>query len=130
MQPVDQMRPNVEPMRPVEPVAERVTTTTVSSADRVAQIVYVVFGIIEGLIAIRVVLKLLAANPDAGFSKLIYAITEPFVALFNGVFGTPATNGSVFELTSVLAIIVYALVAWGAVRLIAVLGQRETTTVR
>ena len=125
VQPESPMMPN--PMN--RPVQSRVDTTVVSPADRAAQVVYVLFGFLEGLIAIRVVLKLLAANPDAGFSALIYAITEPFIALFNGVFPTPSTHGSVFEFSSVLAIIVYALLGWGIVRLIQVWGQRQTTTV-
>jgi uncharacterized membrane protein YhdT len=123
--------PPAEPVqygRPVAPVQRTVTTETVSPSIRASQVVYVVFGVIEALIAFRVVLKLLAANPDAGFSSLIYTITWPFVALFQGVFPTPASHGSVFEFSSVLAILVYVLLGWAIVRLIQVAGNRQTTT--
>jgi uncharacterized protein YggT (Ycf19 family) len=110
-------------------VPTRVESTAASGADRVALAVYVIFGVLEGLLAIRILLKLLGANPDAGFSSFIYGLTAPFVAPFNGVFPTPVTHNSVFEFSSLLALVVYALVGWGAVRLIQVFGQRQTTTV-
>jgi uncharacterized protein YggT (Ycf19 family) len=87
-----------------------------------AQIVALFFGVLEVLIAIRVVLKLLAANPVAEFSSFVYTFTEPFVAPFQGVFPTPAGLGSVLEISSILAIIVYALLGKLATR-IAQLGQ-------
>jgi len=79
---------------------------------RATQVVYLVFGLVETLIAIRFVLRLLGANPDAGFAQFIYGITAGFIAPFVGLFGTPSTGGSVLELHSIVAIVIYALVAW------------------
>ena len=118
----------VQYARPAVPMQRTVTTEMASQPDRIAQVVYIAFGVVEALIAFRVVLKLLAANPDAGFSSLIYAITWPFVALFQGVFPTPVSHSSVFEFSSVLAILVYALLSWVMVRLVHVAGHRQTTT--
>src|SRR5438034_11612378 len=42
---------------------------------RIAQLVYWVFGLIEGLVLVRFVLKALGANPSAGFAQFIYGIT-------------------------------------------------------
>jgi uncharacterized protein YggT (Ycf19 family) len=120
---------SMTPMSPHSPPA-RVETTGVSNADRIAQVVYVLFGVLEGLIVLRILLKLLGANPDAGFSAFVYNITAPFVGFFQGVFSTPTAHTSVFEFSSVLALVVYALVGWGIVRLIEVFGQRQTTTLR
>jgi len=114
--------------RPAEPVQHTVTTETVSPSARAAQVVYVIFGVLEALIAFRVVLKLLAANPDAGFSSLVYSITQPFVALFQDVFPTPVSHNSVFEISSALAMLVYALIGWAIVLLIQAAGRRQTTT--
>lgn len=116
----------VDPVQPGGPVYENGDPEApISRADRARQIVYLVFGIIEVLIAIRVVLKLLAANPNAGFSSFIYGITEPLVAPFLGVFPQPSgDNGSVFELSSVLAIIVYMLLAYVIVRVIHIMSHR------
>jgi hypothetical protein len=82
------------------------------AANRVMQVVYLVFGVIEALIAIRFVLKALGANPAAGFAQFIYGITGGLVAPFYGLFGNPAAQGSVLEVQSLVALIVYALVAW------------------
>lgn len=136
-EPVESYEPT-QPVEPVEPVArvrpaayvrERaaVPTATVSPVWRLAQLVYVIAGIVITLIILRVILKALAANAGAGFTSFIYGLTAPLVAPFQGIFATPqSSNGSVFELSSIVAIIVYALVAWAVVRLIEVLGQRRT----
>jgi uncharacterized protein YggT (Ycf19 family) len=98
----------------------------VSPADRVVRIVYLVFGILEALLVIRFILKLLAANPDAGFSSFIYSITQPFLGLFQGVFPDAFTRGSVLEVSTLLAIVVYALIAWGIASGIRILARRQT----
>jgi uncharacterized protein YggT (Ycf19 family) len=97
----------------------------VSGADRAVRIVYLVFGVIEALIAIRVVLKLLGANPDAGFTSLIYNVTQPFVAFFQGVFPDTASHGSVLEISSLLAILVYALLAFGIATVVRATARRR-----
>jgi hypothetical protein len=141
MRPTDPTQPDqpveagqvVRPVRPVEPeyvpsgyVTRREPVERVGvggrypdpTAMRASQIVYFIFGIVEALIVIRIILKLLAANPNAGFSNLIYIVTNPLVAFFQGVFPEPQSNGSVLELSALLALVVYALLAWGIVRLI------------
>ena len=45
-------------------------------AARVIQLVYLIFGLIEGLILIRFVLKALGANASAGFAQFIYGVTS------------------------------------------------------
>lgn len=87
-------------------------------AEKAVQAAWLVFGVIEGLLVIRLVLKLLGANPRAGFSDFIYSVTGPFVAPFTAMFNDPASGGSVLELGTIIAIIVYALVAWLVARLI------------
>ena len=52
----------------------------------VARLVPIALAIVEGLLFVRIVLLLLAANPEAGFSSWIYALTTPLVAPFHGVF--------------------------------------------
>lgn len=90
-----------------------------STLSRIARAIYFVFGVIESLIAIRVVLRLLAANRNNPFAELIYGLTGPFVAPFQGLFGTEPNFGqSVFEFSSLAAIVVYALLAFALVRLL------------
>lgn len=84
-----------------------------NAAHRMVQAIWLVFGVIEALIAIRFVLRALGANPAAGFAQFIYGITNPLVAPFVGLFGTPtAANGSALEPHSIVALLVYALLGW------------------
>jgi hypothetical protein len=82
------------------------------------RIVSVVLGVVVAILGLRFVLELLGANPDAGFTHFIYTLSRPFMAPFTAVFGTAHVNGSgVFEWSVLLAIAVYALIAWGIVAL-------------
>src|SRR3989344_4784414 len=65
---------------------EKLPTQHIKPLYRTTQVVWYVFGVIEGLLAIRFFLKLLAANPAAGFTRLIYDMTEIFAAPFLFVF--------------------------------------------
>ncbi len=85
---------------------------------RGTQIVWYLLGILEAMLAFRFFLKLFAANPSAGFSHFIYSITQPFVAPFLNVFRITRVEGSVFEWTTILAMLVYWLIAWAILRLL------------
>jgi hypothetical protein len=122
---VQQPVPPAEPVQYVEPGEPLVPTTRAWDVYRASQIVYLVFGVIEALILVRVILRLLAANPAAGFTSLIYALTYPFVAPFLGVFPSAGAGASVLELSSILAIIVYALLAWVIVRVVHIAAERN-----
>lgn len=91
--------------------------------------IYLIFGILEVLLAFRFILKLLGANPGSGFVDFVYNLSAIFVAPFAGIFNTILENGavvtSVFEPATVVALIVYAVLAWGIVALIRVLSGRQ-----
>ena len=80
--------------------------------------VWYIFSVIEVILVLRFGLKLLAANPGAGFTQLVYGISSIFVAPFQFVFPTPAAGGSALELSTLLALFVYWVIAWGIVKLI------------
>jgi uncharacterized protein YggT (Ycf19 family) len=107
--------------------------STVSPGRRAVEVTYLVFGIIEGLLAIRLVLKLLAANPQAGFTNFIYGVTDFFMAPFRNLLpaiGSGSPPGAVLETSVVIAIIVYALIAWVLARLIVIMFFRNVTISR
>jgi YggT family protein len=114
-----------QPMQPLPPVQR---PPGLSVAERAAMITYLVVGVVEALIIIRVILKLLAANPSSGFVRFIYNVSAPLVAPFQGIFPTPVTQNSVLELSAFVAIAAYALIAWVIVRLIAIVGQRQSSS--
>lgn len=91
--------------------------------------IYYVLGVIEILLAFRFLFKLLGANQASGFVSFIYAITGILVAPFKGIFTTFVTEGlstrSVFEPAVIIALIVYAIIAWGLVRLIKIKAARD-----
>lgn len=84
------------------------------------QVVWYIAGLISVIIALRFILLLLGANREAGFTDLVYSASTPFVAPFVGIFGEPTYGVSVFEVSSILAIIVYLLIAWGIAKLITI----------
>ncbi|WP_088228014.1 YggT family protein [Desulfosporosinus sp. FKB] len=86
------------------------------------QIVYYVLGVLEVLFTFRLIFKLLGANPLSPFVSLIYAVTQVFLAPFSGIFPSAVTKGletqSVLESSTIIAMIVYAVLAWGVLKLI------------
>ncbi|MDO8915101.1 MAG: YggT family protein [Coriobacteriia bacterium] len=89
------------------------------------RLVWFVFGFIEVLIAIRFVLMLLGANAKAGFVQMVYGVSDFFMAPFMAILGTARVAGATFEWSALLAIAIYALVAWGAVAAINAISPRE-----
>jgi uncharacterized protein YggT (Ycf19 family) len=82
-------------------------------------IVYLLASVIAGMLAIRFILSLLGANQGSPFGSFMYAVTQPLVAPFYGLFGTQMVYGqSRLELETLVAIGVYALVAWAIIRVL------------
>lgn len=85
---------------------------------RGTQIVWYILGLIEILLLLRFVLKLLGANSGAGFTSFIYGVTYIFTAPFLSVFRVTSVEGSIFEWTTILAMLVYWLIAMGVIKLL------------
>lgn len=82
------------------------------------RVVWFIIGLINAIIALRFIFLLLGANRGAGFTDFIYSASAPFVAPFVGIFGEPVYGESVFEVSSILAIVIYLLIGWGITKLI------------
>lgn len=85
---------------------------------KITQLVWLFFGILETLIVLRIILKLIGANPSSPIAALIYAFTDLFLFPFAGLTATPAAGGMVLELSSLFALVIYALIAWAVERTI------------
>lgn len=100
------------------------TDASVDGRSTAANIVWYILGVIEVLLAFRFVLKLLGANPESGFVDFIYTISGILTGPFDNIFGVSKTTSgetqSVFEPSILVAAAVYALVAWGIVKLVKV----------
>jgi len=86
---------------------------------RTYQIIWYVLGVIEVLLGFRMFLNVLGANPASGFASLIYAISNPLALPFRGIFGITVVPGepAVFEWSTLVAMVVYFLIAYGLVEL-------------
>ena len=82
------------------------------------QLVWLLFGILEAMIALRIGLKLIGANPESPIVALIYGFTHLFLFPFEGMTATPSAGGMVLELSSFFAMVIYALIAWAVERIV------------
>jgi hypothetical protein len=98
------------------------SSSTVRPLYRATQVIWYLLYTLETLLAFRFLLKLIGANPAAGFSRFIYGITYVFAEPFLNVVPSVQVEGSVFEWTTLLAMLVYWLVAWGIIKLL-VMGK-------
>ena len=86
-------------------------------------------GVLEVFFAFRFVFKILGASMESTFVSFIYSTTNLFLAPFNGIFRMAVSEGietkSVLEPTLIIAMIVYALIAWGIVKLIEISSNHK-----
>ena len=91
---------------------------------KATQLIWLLLGLLEAAIALRVVFKLIAVNAANPFAKLLYGVTNLFVAPFASLVGNPTYSNNVLEITSIIAMLVYLLIAWGIERIVHVLFYR------
>ena len=87
-----------------------------------SQIIWLYFGSLDALIALRIGLKLFGANPENPMVALIYGFTALFV--ITGWISSPTVGTMVLELASVFAILIYTLLAWSMERTLWLLSSR------
>lgn len=128
-QTITRTRNNVDADEPV--VNERrVYTNDAASGVQVtaANAILYLFGIIETLLALRFILRLFGANSANWFVNFVYSVTGVLTAPFDNIFGVAAAQAgtvrSVFEPSILVAMAVYAFIAWGIVKLIT-LNRRD-----
>lgn len=113
-----------QPVRETRIIHEKDTDR--NAADYAARIVYLLGSLLVSLLLLRLLLVLLAANPNNGFVNAIYNISRPFVAPFFGIFNyTPEYGASRFELGTLVAIAVYVIIAWAVSAFIGLGSKRS-----
>ena len=120
--PVDDEVVETAPVAQAAPVVTRRSNTAVN-------VVWYIAGLLMILLGFRFVLALLGANPSNGFANFIYTTSHPFVAPFFSLFSYDGTRYGIsrFEVYTLVAMAVYAVVAWAIARLFTLNRPRTTT---
>lgn len=96
---------------------------------KATQIIWLLLVLLEAALGLRVLFKLLAVNPSNPFASFLYNFTNLFVAPFANLTGAPAVGGSVLEVSTLIAMLIYLLFAWALARIVYVLFYRPSGTV-
>ena len=91
-----------------------------------SRVVWYIVGFIIVLLVLRLVLLLLGANDNNAFVGFVYALSGVFAWPFYGIFSyQPAYGQSVLEVSSLVAVAVYALIGWGISKLFTLNSSRD-----
>jgi uncharacterized protein YggT (Ycf19 family) len=108
-----------------DPVDTRQAVTEERRAFKAYQIIWYIAGLLNALIALRMVFLLLGAQLT-GFTQFLYNLTQPFVQPFWGIFGTPRLATGYFDTGAMVAIIIYSLIAWALAGLVDIMTRNRT----
>jgi hypothetical protein len=109
-------------------VVSKSTTVSPSGGEVARRVVVLIFGIIQVLIILRIVLLLLNAREGNDLVSFLLNASQVFVAPFEGIFNTDAlkSGGSILDIAAVAALVGWtvleAIVLW-----IVQVFRRETT---
>jgi hypothetical protein len=78
----------------------------------ISELILLCIGVVDGLIGLRIILKLIGANPDNEFARLVYDGAGLFLGPFFGLVANPVAGGVVVELSSFIGMLFFALVGW------------------
>jgi len=90
-----------------------------SGGEMIRRVVVLIFGIIQALIILRIVLLLLDAREGNAIVSFILSTSEVFVAPFEGIFRTDALgrSGSILDIAAIAALVGWTIlemiILWG-----------------
>jgi hypothetical protein len=100
----------------------RTTSTGPAGPELGRRIVVLVFGLIQLVIGLRVVLLLLDAREANGLVSGILNLSQLFVAPFDGILRTDALHaaGSTFDMTAIVALVGWTILEFIVIKAIAI----------
>ena len=119
------------PVAPAPVVNERVVTTS-SPLDTIRRLVWLVFGVLQAMIVLRIILLLLNANEGNDLVAFIVGVTDPFVEPFRGMFRldqVSGASGSVLDVAAIVALIGWTLIEMLILAAIRIFARRPATVV-
>lgn len=107
------------------------TEIKASDSQTIEYLTYFIFGVLETLLAFRLVLKIAGANTNSSFVSFVYGLSGIFILPFEGIFRRGFTQGiettSVIEPSVIVALIVWGILSVGIVKLIRITsGEKQT----
>lgn len=97
-----------------------------STSQTVEYVMYFLLGLLNTLLAFRLILKLTGASTSSGFVNFIYDSTRIFILPFEGIFSRGSAQGiettAIFEPATLVAILVYTILVLGIVKLIRIVS--------
>jgi hypothetical protein len=105
-----------------ETVVTQADTAEATRSQTAEYLIYFAFGLLESLLAFRLILKLTGASVSSSFVSAIYGLTGifilPFEGIFNRWFAQGVGTGAVLEPSTLVAIFTYIFLGWGIVKLV------------
>ena len=83
-----------------------------------------VLGFFEILLGIRLVLRLLAANPAAPIVDLLYTLTSIIITPFRGIFSDIyLRSGGIFDLVTITSMVSYPIIVYLIFELVNIIAK-------
>jgi hypothetical protein len=92
---------------------------------QVTRLIWSILALLEIMLGLRFLLKLMGANAASGFGTLVYGTTGLFVMPFDGLLSSWTWGESILEVTTLVAMAIYALLFWGIVRVLGMVMERS-----
>jgi hypothetical protein len=129
----------VDPYEAPAPAVRSVRTTDSTytapgpgGATFATRIVTFLFGLLQALLILRIVLLLLVANAGNDIVRLVFNVTQPFVEPFLGMFAlnrVAADQGSVLDIAAIVALIGWTLIEMLILAAVRIFSRRPSETV-
>ena len=125
-------RPVVAAPVVAEPAVVEHRSERATPVDTIRRLVWLLFGVLQAMLVLRIILLLLNANEGNDVVAFIVGVTDPFVQPFRGMFQLSEVNsssGSVLDVAAVIALVAWTLVEALVLGIVSLADRRATTTV-
>ena len=115
---------------PVEPAIVETRPPQATAVDTIRRVVWLLFGVLQAMLILRIVLLLLNANEGNDLVAFIVGVTDPFVEPFRGMFRldeVSGSSGSVLDFAAVVALIAWTLIEALVLAIVSLADRRATT---
>lgn len=91
---------------------------------KLEQVLGFLYFVVAAILVFRFVLSLFGANQETAFVAFVYRLAEPLMRPFEGMFNAAGPGGVRIEFEVLIAMVVYALVLFGVVKILRIVFNR------